>query len=129
MNKQVTNITSMVETAEEERQARLKRYLLTMAFRTACVILMVFVRGPLLWVVAFCAIFLPWIAVTVANHARERKRVPIERPEDAPVVVYRPPVRAEDWAQAMNTSNKTASASTHEPPSAREAGSARSRKS
>ena len=107
MNKQVTNITSMAESAEEERQARLRRYLLTMAFRTSCVVAMVFVRGPLLWVLAFSAIFLPWIAVVFANHVRQRRQQSIERPDEGAIVVYRPPVSADDWVDAARSSKES----------------------
>lgn len=107
MNKQVTNITSMAESAEEERRARLRRYLLTMAFRTSCVVAMVFVRGPLLWVLAFSAIFLPWIAVVFANHVRQRRTRPVERPDAGAVVVYRPTVTADEWADAADTSKES----------------------
>ena len=99
MGRRVTNITSMAETAEEERRARMRQYLLTMAFRTACVLLMLFVRGPLLWFVAASAIFLPWIAVMLANHVKQRRRRPVERPEGV-VEVIRPRVSSADWARA-----------------------------
>ncbi|MGO1544285.1 MAG: DUF3099 domain-containing protein [Gulosibacter sp.] len=87
----------MEESAEEERQHRTRQYLMTMAIRTACVLLMVFVRGPLLWFVAAGAIFLPWIAVVIANHVRQRKLQPVESPDRAAVVVYHEPVVSEQW--------------------------------
>lgn len=100
MNTRVTNITSMVESPEEERRARMRQYLLTMVFRSCCVLLLLFVRGPLIWVVAASAIFLPWIAVVLANHVRERRRKPVVRPEVGQVDIIRPRVTAEDWARA-----------------------------
>lgn len=102
MSKQVTNITSMAESAEEERQARMRQYLLTMAFRTACVVLMVFVRGPLIWFIAAGAIFLPWIAVVLVNHIKERRRRDVERPDVGAIEIYRPPVSVDDWARAAH---------------------------
>lgn len=95
MSRQVPNITSMAESAEEERRHRTRQYLLTMAIRSACVLLMVFVRGPWLFVVAAGAIFLPWIAVVLANHVRERRIRPVERPVTAPIVRYRGPAGAD----------------------------------
>ncbi|WP_087003136.1 DUF3099 domain-containing protein [Gulosibacter sp. 10] len=102
MPRQVPNITSIEESAEEERRHRTRQYLITMAIRTACLLLMVFVRGPWLWVCAAGAIFLPLIAVMYANHARQRRLVPIERPEAGAVEVRRDPVSADAWYRAAD---------------------------
>ncbi|MBK9475989.1 MAG: DUF3099 domain-containing protein [Tetrasphaera sp.] len=48
----------------EERQ---RRYLLTMGFRTVCFLLVVVLDGWLRWTVAGFAVFLPLIAVILAN--------------------------------------------------------------
>ncbi len=97
MSRQAPIITSMAESAEEERRRRTRQYLITMAIRSVCVLLMVFVRGPWLIVVAAGAIFLPWIAVVIANHVRQRKVQPVLRPEEAPVVKFEGQVNADDW--------------------------------
>ena len=52
--------------------SRVRRYTITMAFRTACFIAMVFVDGPLRWVLFACAVILPYIAVIAANQAKLR---------------------------------------------------------
>jgi Protein of unknown function (DUF3099) len=50
----------------------MKRYALTMGFRTACFVAMVFVEGPLRWVLFAGAVLLPYVAVIVANQANQR---------------------------------------------------------
>ncbi|NLT26055.1 MAG: DUF3099 domain-containing protein [Microbacteriaceae bacterium] len=96
----MTNITSMTESAEEERRARMRQYLLTMAFRTVCVLALMFVRGPAIWFVAASAIFLPWIAVMLANHMKQRRVRHVDRPDAGVVDVVRPTVTADDWVRA-----------------------------
>lgn len=106
MSDRVTNITSMAESVQEEREARLRQYALTMLIRTICVVGMVVVRGPLIWVFASGAIVLPWIAVVFANHMRQRRVKTVTSPDDAAVVVHRPAVSEEAWyAAANNTPN------------------------
>lgn len=100
MGNTVTNVTTMTETAQEERQARLRQYLLTMAIRSACFILMVWVRGPLLIVLALGAIFLPMIAVMLANHAKTRRQKPVEAPDSHALAVRYEPVGEDAWARA-----------------------------
>ncbi len=56
----------------EEMAGRVKRYAITMGFRTACFISMIFVSGALRWVLFACAVFLPYIAVVLANQAHQR---------------------------------------------------------
>lgn len=69
-----TVITDARVSTSAEMSSRMKRYAITMAFRTACFISMVFVRGPLLWVLFACAVFLPYVAVVVANQANQRTK-------------------------------------------------------
>lgn len=97
MSRQLPNITSMAESAEEERRHRTRQYLITMAIRSVCVLLMVFVRGPWLFVVAAGAIFLPWIAVVIANHVRQRKIQPVLRPDVGAVERYDETVHSDQW--------------------------------
>jgi Protein of unknown function (DUF3099) len=65
-----------------------------MAFRTACFISMVFVDGPMRWVLFACALVLPYIAVIFANQANQRSRSqPMSRAEaaDRPQLTTGPP--------------------------------------
>jgi Protein of unknown function (DUF3099) len=74
----------------EEMSSRIRNYTITMAFRAACFISMVFVHGVFRWVLFACAVVLPFIAVIAANqvnqHFRSGKKkmshaMPTERPE------------------------------------------------
>ena len=51
---------------------RQKRYAITMAFRTACFLSMIFVPGALRWVLFGLAVFLPYVAVILANQANTK---------------------------------------------------------
>jgi hypothetical protein len=67
-----TVITDARSAASREQAARQRRYAITMAFRTACFIAMIFVPGVLRWVLFAGAVFLPYIAVIFANQAQQR---------------------------------------------------------
>jgi Protein of unknown function (DUF3099) len=67
-----------------EMSSRVRRYTITMAFRTACFIAMVFVDGPLRWVLFACAVILPYVAVVAANQAKLRGRGKVEPAEPTP---------------------------------------------
>jgi hypothetical protein len=61
-------ITTAPPSLSAERASRQRRYLISMAIRTACVVGAMFV--PLGWPLALClvgAIFLPYLAVVAAN--------------------------------------------------------------
>ena len=45
-----------------------------MAFRTACFMAMIFVEGPMRWVLFACAVILPYVAVILANQANQREQ-------------------------------------------------------
>lgn len=78
-NEPVYRITSAPESAKLERQARTRRYLISMGIRTLCFIGAVLTTGPLRWVLVACAIGLPYIAVVLAN-SPVRKSEPDEIP-------------------------------------------------
>ena len=65
-------ITTAKESASAEMSSRVRRYTITMAFRTACFIAMIFVPGAFKWVLFFCALVLPYVAVLFANQANRR---------------------------------------------------------
>ena len=80
-------ITDARSGTSKEMATRVRRYTITMAFRTACFISMIFVHGPFRWVLFACAVALPYIAVTMANQANQRTRgveVPRVEPSDHP---------------------------------------------
>lgn len=68
-----TPITDARPAASTELRSRQIRYTVTMAFRTACFIAMIFVPGVFRWILFVCAVFLPYVAVIFANQANERK--------------------------------------------------------
>ncbi len=65
-------ITNARISTSEEMAGRMKRYAITMAFRTACFIAMIFAPGIWRWILFACAVFLPYIAVLLANQAHQR---------------------------------------------------------
>ena len=67
-----TVITDARGAVSQEQATRQHRYAITMAFRTACFIAMIFVPGALRWVLFAGAVFLPYIAVIFANQAHQR---------------------------------------------------------
>ena len=81
-------ITDARAAASKELSSRQKRYAITMAFRTACFIAMIFVPGAFRWVLFGCAVFLPYVAVVLANQVNQRglsfdatKVVPLDAPQ------------------------------------------------
>lgn len=75
--------TSLPTSPQDEAAARSTRYLITMAIRIACFILMVVVTpyGWYTWVFGAAAIFLPYIAVVGANVSDNVGRTAAENPE------------------------------------------------
>ncbi|MCU1601432.1 MAG: hypothetical protein JWO22_2141 [Frankiales bacterium] len=93
-------VTSAGQSGTEERQARLRRYLLTQSLRLVCLVLAVAlpvpVWGKLLLVVG--ALVLPWMGVVAANGGPKRERIGenamVERVE--PVRLQLDPARTVD---------------------------------
>lgn len=69
-----TVITDARSGASKELAARQRRYAITMAFRTACFIAMIFVPGVFRWILFAGAVFLPYVAVIFANQANQRDK-------------------------------------------------------
>lgn len=65
-------ITDARSGTSSEISTRQRRYAITMAFRTACFIAMIFVPGAFRWVLFAGAVFLPYVAVLFANQANQR---------------------------------------------------------
>ena len=84
----MTVITDAHPGASEEQWRRQKRYMITMGFRTACFVSMLFVPGVWRWVLFAGAVLLPYVAVIFANQAttkgRAAARVEAGQPEDRP---------------------------------------------
>ena len=67
----VYDITSAQKSLSSDQPARQKRYFISMMVRTACFILTVILPSPFRWIALTGAVFLPYIAVVVANAGRE----------------------------------------------------------
>jgi Protein of unknown function (DUF3099) len=74
-DQQVFRISSAPQPHSDDLSERMTRYLVSMAIRTGCVLLVVVVHGPLRWLFAVGAIGLPYVAVVMANASR-RPREP-----------------------------------------------------
>jgi len=69
----VHTITGVPRPLSEEQDGRARRYVIAMAIRTVCVILTIVVPSPWRWFFAAGAVFLPYVAVVMAN---QRRRTP-----------------------------------------------------
>jgi hypothetical protein len=76
----VHTITSVQEALSHEQDARARRYLISMGIRTICVILTIVVPSPWRWFFAVGAVFLPYVAVVVANQRHRIAGVDLELP-------------------------------------------------
>jgi hypothetical protein len=81
-------ITDARMATSEEMASRIRRYTITMAFRAACFIAMIWVPGAFRWVLFACAVVLPLIAVIAANQVNQHFRagkmthaLPSDRPQ------------------------------------------------
>ena len=61
------SITTVGESADEERKTRMVKYLIAMTIRVICIVAAIFVEGWLMWLAFAGAIFLPYFAVIIAN--------------------------------------------------------------
>jgi len=67
----VYDITSAQKSLSSGQPGRQRRYFISMMVRTACFILTVVLPSPYRWIALVGAVFLPYVAVVVANAGRE----------------------------------------------------------
>ena len=67
----VYDITSAQKSLSNDQPGRQRRYFISMMIRTACFILTIILPSPFRWFALAGAVFLPYIAVVVANAGRE----------------------------------------------------------
>ena len=68
-----TNITDARPGTSVDMSQRIRRYTVTMAFRTVCfLVAVIFAHGWLQWTLFAGAVFLPYIAVLFANQANQK---------------------------------------------------------
>jgi len=87
--KQHQTITSLPPSPEAERRARMIKYTIAMTIRVLCIFAMLFAQGWWLVVFAAGAIFLPYVAVVLANVGRRRTGT-VERPGEQLLVLDAP---------------------------------------
>lgn len=79
----VQSVTSIGVNPERERRDRMIKYTVSMTVRVVCLILGMVVTGWLQWLFFAAAIFLPYIAVIIANDVRhhpEQKATAVDAP-------------------------------------------------
>ncbi|GAA5030273.1 DUF3099 domain-containing protein [Microbacterium fluvii] len=94
--------TSLPRAPRDDAGARSKRYLTMMGVRIACFIAMVLITpyGWYTWVLGAAAIFLPYIAVVVANVGSDVRGTTPESPERAlPAAAPKPDARPDTGTQ------------------------------
>ena len=67
----IYDITSAQKSLSSDQPGRQRRYFISMMVRTACFILTVILPSPYRWIALAGAVFLPYVAVVVANAGRE----------------------------------------------------------
>lgn len=67
---EVFSISGARASLHDDLGLRMRRYLISMSVRTVCFVLAVVFEGWLRWVFVAFAVFLPYIAVVVANSGR-----------------------------------------------------------
>ena len=66
------SITNASISHSQDLRARRRRYVISMLIRTACFVGAIVASGPLRWVLVVAALFLPYIAVVLANAGSRR---------------------------------------------------------
>jgi hypothetical protein len=79
---QVHSITAAPRSHSEDIDRRIRRYIVSMSIRTLCLLLVVLIHHPVRWLFAAGAVFLPYVAVVMANAGRRRSAAvltPVDR--------------------------------------------------
>jgi hypothetical protein len=92
--KQQQSITSLPPSPDAERRARMIKYTIAMTIRVACIFALLFAKGWWLAVFAAGAIFLPYVAVVLANVGGPSRSTEVLRPGG--LVPTAPPAPAAD---------------------------------
>jgi len=74
----VYEITDAPTSQTDDIGIRYRKYVVSMLIRTACFLLFVFIQHWTRWIFVAGAVFLPYIAVVLANAGRESKGPPPE---------------------------------------------------
>lgn len=99
-NSSAQSATSLPRAPRDDAQSRMHKYFTMMAIRVVCFVLMVVIQpySWYTWLFAIGAIFLPYVAVVVANVAAApaQRAVPPERALEAPGAAAERPAPATD---------------------------------
>ena len=74
------SITTLPPSPEAERRSRMIKYTIAMSIRVACIFCMLFAQGWWLAVFAAGAVFLPYVAVVLANVSGPTRNQTVLRP-------------------------------------------------
>lgn len=77
---QVTSVTSLPPSPDDERKTRMRRYAIAMGIRTLCVVACFFVPGWWVLIPITAAVVLPYLAVVAANVGTSTAPAIVERP-------------------------------------------------
>lgn len=97
MSKQSVVITSLPRSPEDDQRSRMIKYSIMMLIRIVCLGLCLVVHG---WWIVVCilgAVFLPYVAVVLAN-VSDSTAGEVEHPEFAPLMIAAPESAASDSA-------------------------------
>ena len=86
MTKQSLVITSLPRSPEDDQRARMIKYTVMMTVRVVCIGLCIVVPGWWRLVFAIGAVFLPYVAVVLANSV-DNRGTPVERPDELPRMI------------------------------------------
>lgn len=73
---EVPSATNLPAAPKDDRDVRIRNYLISMTIRTVCFVLAVVLWGPLRWASVICmvaAVLLPYFAVVIANATNKRR--------------------------------------------------------
>jgi hypothetical protein len=74
-DREVLSITDVPESHTDEMHRRMVKYSLAMGIRLACLLLFFFIDGWARWLFVAGAVFLPWIAVVIANGGSDQSNL------------------------------------------------------
>ena len=107
------SITTLPPSPEAERRSRMIKYTIAMSIRVACIFALLFVQGWWLLVFAAGAIFLPYIAVVLANVSGPTRQPEVLRPGG--LVPTSPPSPGRDEGPGQEAPGQQASDATDTP--------------
>lgn len=94
----VYTVTGARSSLTDDVKGRQRRYAVAMSIRTVCFLLCVITPGPLKWAFFVAALFLPYIAVVIANGGRENGG-PAPEPVVLPTRLELMAARREDFSR------------------------------